>query len=89
MSERSPNDAKDLHWPIFDDQCGCVAHVFGQREAKIFASAPALLAALQGLLTLRYFKGVEEMRGTTIAKIAVEKLDAARAALALATGGVK
>lgn len=84
-----------MHWPIFDTNEGCVAHVFGLGEARLIASAPALLAALQELTDCIEAVKISEsgnrvwmdtrdwcggIKGYTIE---------ARAALALATGGVK
>lgn len=39
MCEREVNDPKDMHWPVFDQHYGCVAHVFGKGDANITADA--------------------------------------------------
>lgn len=50
VCERTPNDARDTHYPIFDDSQGCVAHVFDAGCAMRMAAAPELLDALQDAL---------------------------------------
>lgn len=49
MSDRTPNDPKDMHWPIFWPDCGCAAHVFRHEDAILFAASPDLLAALEAI----------------------------------------
>lgn len=39
MCQRAIDDPRDQHWPVFDGSQGCVAHVFGLGDAKLFASA--------------------------------------------------
>lgn len=50
MSDRSPQNPSDMHWPVFDEHGGCVAHFHKKEMAALFAAAPALYAALEGLL---------------------------------------
>jgi hypothetical protein len=33
-SQRTPNDLTDLHYPLFDERNGCVAHVFKKEHGK-------------------------------------------------------
>lgn len=55
MCDRSPNDPKDMHWPIFWPDGGCPAHVFRLEDARLIVQAvnerAELLAALEGLVS--------------------------------------
>lgn len=80
MSDRKPNDAQDMHWPIFWPDCGCAAHVFRREDATLIAAAPQLLTMLERLYSATY--GHTDL-------IPPLDFEHARAAIAAAKGGAQ
>lgn len=39
MCDRERNDPRDMHWPVYWDDCGCAAHVFKLEDAELLAEA--------------------------------------------------